>query len=286
MRFSVGIEANRPFASWEEYREKCRRVIHPQMRVIGIEGCDTPKLIYQDTILQRRPPEEPAPILLPEQALEMLMNLPDMRLISNLIVLDHANPDEGWFRRTAPGARIPAEYHRPRGLILYRPAWVSDTRDTFFYEWSGILWDALARSAPVAYFGRVGLRERASWGAAALRRTVAMPRAENQAPGESIRRGRSPRELWASLGERLLHADERAKKFAEGNPMRASILGRALSQVLCSAPAELTVNYERQLALVRYINRTIRPRAIETLMAAHDETSNSIRTFLENTDAG
>lgn len=249
-----------PFASYDEFLNSGVGVISPQMRVYKIPGLPETRILYADreasfysyqkagrivranadkidltkfsgqsranieNMLRDEDGLEEhrlASRLSPKQALEILRELPDPRLIKDITILNQRFWEEPWIRQNGgDNTRIMAEVSPDRSVKLFSPSNDETSRSTLFHEWSHILKQIYPKEGRLV--DSVGALERFS---------------TNSCSDTS----RSPEELWAVLvGEELLNRSFfSAVTAAHENPIRSTIAATALAKVLKSVPSSL-----------------------------------------------
>jgi poly(A) polymerase len=185
----------------------------------------------------------------PREALAIVRELPDARLLKRLLVVDKAHWEEPWRRQKGEeNLKILAEASKDGDVKLYRPPTGEVSRDTIFHEWAHLL--KFARPGESALFDMVGELE---------------PIRSDSPADPTIDRD----ETWAVLvGEGLLNKNFlRAVNAAHCNPIRLTIGAEAVRGVLESVPAEQrSIRHQQYELLLRYIDSNVRPQAQERLV--------------------
>ena len=209
-----------PFDSLEEYLESGCTWRAAQMRAYPLAG-------YPHTAICL-PQGEPSYPQLPLAAILRAVNdLPDVRLMRSVVVIDGAHPLDPWARRQlGADARYlaAAELDARCQVALYRPVDEDTTRTTLIHEW----WHFQKWQHPIesGEFDAIGDAEP----------FILIP----PPPAVDMPSGRSEHERWAMLGEVMLAENPAAGwLFARLNPRRSAILAAVLERVLYAVPPEL-----------------------------------------------
>lgn len=185
--------------------------------------------------------------LSPLEALDVVRELPDTRLLKRLYVLeDWMRPSRyyGHTRLVTMGMANPDE----GSIRLFRPPSGRLTRDTVFHEWAHLL--KVARPIESRLFDMVGTLE----------------------PIQTCSRSdahQNSDETWAVLvGEGLVSNNfHRAIATAFNNPIRSTIAALALKDVLSSVPpAQRSTLHQQYCCILRYIENIISARAAKCLL--------------------
>lgn len=238
----VGAGPFKDYADSKDHWVICRTKMH----VYPVVGCP-------ETTIKVPQAEPDYPRLTAQESFAALMDLPDLRLVRCLVIVDDVQKDEPWQRQTNPEWHVFAEALAHEGEIrLYRPVADDDVSTTLKHEWAHLLEFAEAewRSA----FELVRDLERFFTGDATLDTA-------------------DTAEQWAYLGERLLSAAPLlSPATASANPIRATIWVEALAQRLATLPAAMKAGrngfYEM---VVKWTKDTVRPVALHKLRAATTE---------------
>lgn len=198
--------------------------------------------------------------LSPQEAADIVRELPDARLLKRLLVLDRANWLERWRRLNGePDLVIVGEAIPEGDVLLFRPPSGRVARDTIFHEWAHLL--KLARPTESRLFDLVG-------GLEPIRSCAAADATKNHA------------EAWAVLvGEELLSTSSlTAIATAHANPIRATVAAWALRECLASVPpSQRSVRHDQFVFLTSYIELSVRPQAQAALAEQHDERAVALR---------
>lgn len=248
MTFVVGAKEHGPFISAEDYQQRGQRITNPEVAIFSIEGFPETKLVFEGSQLNERRKIRSGQTLSPEQAGSMVSALPDPRLVKRLIVLNHDHPIQPWMQQqtSRPDARIYGETFANGDVYLYKPANDLNTKATVEHEWFHLL--RINSTKASAMFDSVGDHEPIRLGV----------------PSEPIS-GNS--EVWSVLGQRLIGSDvHTARIVAQANPVRSTILAKALKESLEGLPANQQSHRQQQhMDVVRYIEQSVKPGATAKL---------------------
>jgi poly(A) polymerase len=294
MNFEVAA-AEGPFSDYVDFLGRGRGFINPVMRTFELGGNPDTKIIYSDAEaryfsalkvtkhLRERAGEidvtkysgptraklesimrdagglercDLATRLSPLEALQIVKELPDARLVKRLTILNERHWQEPWRRHTGQtNVNTMAEVLPDGSVTMYRPPAGEVSRDTLFHEWAHLL--KFRSPTESNLFDRVG----------ALEPLRTQSKSDLSGGGD---------ELWAvHVGEGLLNRSSlTAIAAAYENPIRSSLAGRALSRIIESVPEQQRSPRHAQFQLVtRYIEESVRPLAQQQLLR-HIEGSN------------
>jgi len=237
-------EEARVFDSREDYENEARLVTNPKMKIMSVLGHPGTEVAM---------PVTTAEPISAQAAVDALNNLPDMRLVQRLTLLDETHPEEEWLRQTQgnPNLTVNAEAIEPGGIRVYKPG-LSNLPENVTHEWNHLL-RSQSPQATVA-FDQVGDLE---------------PLATNvTAPFES----RLGDEQWSYLGEHLAampHSPADALMTASANPIRSTIWAKTVADRMATLPeSERSVTHESHQSLIRFVDEQVKPEAMKTLQAA------------------
>jgi poly(A) polymerase len=187
--------------------------------------------------------------LSPQEALQIVRELPDARMIKRLIVLDKTYWDQPWRRQNGEPNVVVVGEATPEGDVrLFRPPAGAVARDTIFHEWAHLL--KFARPVESRLFDSVGKLEKI----------------RSMSPADATINNA---ETWAVIiGEGLLNRSFAVSvSTAHANPIRASLGASALKAVLDGLPADQRgVLHDQHLALTKYIDGYVKPQAQQRLV--------------------
>jgi hypothetical protein len=219
MRLSVASAEATNFSSEKAFLRQGTREIPALMRVYCVAGCKTEIEI----------PAGPADYerIDAGEALALLRELPDLRLVHRLHLSDEPCYLDPWMRKiTGQDIRLLGHATNFSLIALYRP----DRRVrrevglTLLHEWLHIV--AFKHEIDLWHFGRAKKIEQLA-----------------PVPFEGANTGRAkrlPHEAWADLGEKLLGYDETiARETALTSPVHATILWQRVEKILRKPPARL-----------------------------------------------
>ncbi|MFI5024782.1 MAG: hypothetical protein ACHQRJ_24420 [Alphaproteobacteria bacterium] len=187
----------------------------------------------------------------PAIALQLLQDLPDVRLVERLLIIDGRHREEPWIWQTTGQKHVVRAEALPWGEIrLYRPAADQELGDVMRHEWCHLLRFASAREASL--FDGVGalepLEADALLGGTAGAWTI---------PAD---------EIWATFGEILLTAGAVMAMTAFAYPVRAALWGSALAARLASLPPAMrSGRHDSYAGSARWLVTTVRERALDEL---------------------
>jgi hypothetical protein len=226
------------------------------------------ELIRQSRELEQNPLCEDMP---PEQAVRLLDEAPDSRLVNKLLFLKSRHKSEPWFKQVISDKvsiegeavlEMNSEEGRPLlgRITMYQPKTYTEGRNTFLHEWAHLA----KKDAPVesALFDEAGSIE---------------PTDIFNDP----RSGHMAEEEWARmLGEHILSENPMKQLIAIGvSPVRASILGRYLTNVLENVPeSQRSVKHDQYIETVRTIEQRALPAAVQKLSETIDAGPEDSRT--------
>jgi hypothetical protein len=234
----VGDNSAASFKDYADFAGRGRIYYSPEMRIYGIAGRPGTTIA-----VPTQPPDYQR--LGPEEALAKLDQLPDLRLVRRLVIVDRPHAEEPWFRQTvSPTWRLLAEAMRDGEIRMYRPAAGEDIATTLAHEWSHLLEWAYPNAAHMFELAR-GLEQLDAGAVPPL----------------------SLAEEWAGIGDRLLSAAPMlAPLTANANPVRACIWLTALEDCLAKVPKDQRGGRHREhLAWIWFARTNLFPEAINAL---------------------
>jgi hypothetical protein len=221
MTLFTACHADPPFPKLKQFLRKGAQRNTVLMHIYRVADCDTDIEIPIDDPGYYR--------IKATQALALLRELPDPRLVRRLQLSDQPCFLDPWMRKIH-GAHsfILGQTNHTGVVVLYRPAhWMTRGHDiglTLLHEWLHLL---AFRSAPaLRQFARAN-------------RVEPMPQPRLKFTGYGVRNG-LVHEAWADLGERLFgDDDETARQVALAAPAHSLVIWRCVESVLRSAPERL-----------------------------------------------
>jgi len=154
-----------------------------------------------------------------------LEELPDLRLVREVVVVDGTHPLDRWASKTlGDGTRFLSMIEQALSLsvTLYRPVDAAKTRAALANAWWAFAWNVRAETTE---FESIGEEEP----------FVLIPRQYERGPTEGADRDR-----WCALGEVILGPNpDAASVLASLDPRRSTIMARVLWDVLTTVPSEL-----------------------------------------------
>jgi hypothetical protein len=235
MRLSVAASDAAHFSIRKDFLRRGTREIPVLMRICRVAGCKTEIEI----------PSEPPGYerIDASEALALLRELPDLRLVRRLQLSDEPSFLDPWVRKiTGQDVRHLGNATNFGLIVLYRPDRRAgrDNGLTLLHEWLHIV--AFKYEIDLWRFGRANKSE-----------PLAPP------PFEGANSGRAkklPHEAWSDLGEKLLGYDEAvARETALQAPLHAMILWGRIARILRRSPPRLrstrAAEFERLDAFIR-----------------------------------
>jgi hypothetical protein len=219
MRVSIASADATGFPSQKAFLCQGTREIPALMRVFCVAGCKTEIEI----------PAGPADYerLDAGEALALLRELPDPRLVRRLHLSDEPCYLDPWMRKiTGQDIRLLGHATNFSLIALYRPdrRFRREVGLTLLHEWLHIV--AFKHEIDLWRFGRANKIEQLT-----------------PVPFDGANTGRAkrlPHEAWADLGEKLLGYDEAiAREMALTSPVHAMILWRRVEKILRKPPVRL-----------------------------------------------
>ena len=242
-----GAEAEsieQPFADRDDFLYTGQLISNPEMAVYSLA-------VHPQTLIAIPLKAPSYPRIGPAVALQLLLDLPDLRLVERLLIIDGRHREEPWIWQTTGQKHVVRAETLPRGEIrLYRPAADGALGDVMRHEWCHLLRFASTREASL--FDGVGalepLEADALLGGTAGAWTI---------PAD---------EIWASFGEVLLTPGAAMAITAFAYPVRATIWGSALAARLASLPPAMwSGRHESYAGLARWLVTTVRKSALDAL---------------------
>jgi hypothetical protein len=219
MRVSIASADATGFPSQKAFLRQGTREIPALMRVFCVAGCKTEIEIPAEIADYER--------LDAGEALALLRELPDPRLVRRLHLSDEPCYLDPWMRKiTGQDIRLLGHATNFSLIALYRPdrRFRREVGLTLLHEWLHIV--AFRHEIDLWRFGRANKIEQLT-----------------PVPFDGANTGRAkrlPHEAWADLGEKLLGYDEAiARETALASPVHAMILWRRVEKILRKPPASL-----------------------------------------------
>lgn len=218
MRLFVSSADAVTFSSQKDYLRQGTREIPAVMRIYRVAGCKT-----EIEIPAGQPDYERIDI---SQALSLLRELPDMRLVRRLHISDQPSFMDSWERKMRGQDVFLLGHATNFGLVvLYRPdsRFLGDVGMTLLHEWMHIA--AYKYQLDLWRFGRANNAEPLGLVPFDVRSGSAW---------------KLPHEAWAEVGEKLLGYDGTlARQAAQALPLHATILWRRMEKILRRAPQRM-----------------------------------------------
>jgi hypothetical protein len=234
----VGKIGAGPFKNYEEARDQwllCRRNMH----VYPLLGCP-------ETVIKVPEAAPDYPRLTAQEAFAALVELPDLRLVRCVVIVDDVHREEPWRCQSDPHWHLFGEAFADGEIRLYRPTVNDDVSAILKHEWAHLL--EFAEPVWRHVFEQVGDLERFTTGNETL---------------DSV----DGAEQWAYLGERLLStAPLLSPATSTANPIRASIWAQALGERLHTLPHELkSAEHRFYECVLEWTKNEARPVALTRL---------------------
>jgi hypothetical protein len=216
MRLSVASAEAAKFSSAKAFLRQGTREIPALMRIYCVTDCKT-----EIEIPAKSPDYERIAV---SEALELLRELPDLRLVRRLHLSDEPCYLDPWMRKIAGGdVRLLGHATSFALIALYRPdrRFRREIGLTLLHEWLHVV--AFKHEIDLWRFGRANKIEQLT-----------------PVPFEGANTGRAkrlPHEAWSDFGEKLLGYDETiARETALTSPLHAMILWQRVEKILRRTP--------------------------------------------------
>ena len=186
----------------------------------------------------------------PSEALALLRELPDPRLVYRLSLSDEPSFLDPWVRKvTGNNVRHLGHASASHLIVLYQPdrSFGRELGQTLLHEWLHLV--AFTSEWTIRRFRRAG-------------RVETLPLLPYEPYGD-----RHPKsiayEAWSDLGEKILGYDEAdARKLALSAPVHTMILWRRIEKIMCKVPASLrSTRAEDFKAMAAFVRLEVAPRA-------------------------
>jgi hypothetical protein len=216
MRLSVASAEATGFSSQKAFLRQGTREIPALMRIYCVSGCKTEIEIPAESPDYERVDAS--------EALALLRELPDLRLVRRLHLSDQPSYFDPWMRKITGGDVHLLGHATNFALVaLYRPdrRFRRENGLTLLHEWLHVV--AFKHEIDLWGFGRANKIEQLT-----------------PVPFEGANTGRAkrlPHEAWSDLGEKLLGYDEAiARETALTAPVHAIILWRRIEKIMRRTP--------------------------------------------------
>lgn len=240
LEYMLGDNAAGPFKSYSDFLSRGQVHQRTVFDAYHMKGNAQTEILYPST----RPGYNRITV---EGLTEALHTVPDLRPIKRVSVFDGAHPNEPWRRQefNQPKARVEGEATEHGEIKLYMPEKGNELATTIKHEWSHL--HKLSDPAAGKVFDSVGNIEPLN------------------VSGRSVHTGQA--ESWPRLAEGLMSEHPLiVTATAQANPVRTAVWGKSLSERLKTLPeSQRTQSYEYYRQLADYIERVIKPRALEAL---------------------
>ena len=218
MRLSVASAEATKYSRQKDFLRKATREIPKLMRIYCIASCRT------EIEIPAEPPDYDR--IDAGEALALLGEMPDLRLVRRLHLSDEPCYLDPWMRKVSgQDVRLLGHASNFRLIALYRPdrRFRREVGLTLLHEWLHIV--AFKHEIDLWRFGRANIVE---------------PLAPAPFDGASGRTRKLPHEAWADVGEKLLgYEDTLVRQTAWAFPVHAMILWGRIEAILRHTPTRL-----------------------------------------------